>query len=769
MGGVQSGEDDSDEEEAEVHFHLRGRKPPPPPVQQTPEEEAVEEDKANGQESSSTAGTEAAIPQTETTERNPSSSSATPQEPGTDGLRQRKRNEKNTKKDAAAEKTQQPEKNEAADASTAGDPHGLLRFFSAPTGPQSGLIVKLLLLGGVVFAIALYTVPLEESFKQMRDGRYVTTPTPKKGIDKFEFEFTDTDGEMIKVKREKHSKSGKFCVNEYVNGSLEEYNMQYFIIDTVKRTYRDSQWTGHFRPDQNLEEMTSLRDKIFDFMEVTFKDADGDIISVKKERSTKKTCGHSVNIYVNGNLEDVDIKKFNIDVERRTYSDRLGEGRFSEGEDLPKLLALRNQMLGMNTSTAKEPEQQQGGWSTWLEDLMPLDRSFQGHIAWSRYVNHGFFAFATVALSVPPTRSDRKKKDSGESAATNVHKLYWHRYFGLFGCWIPVPYLPLPGNKENTYGVGFCVTGHCACCPDYFSKAAKTGRSCWKFTGGKTAALKFLLGPMVIIHALIYFKVVAIGRLIWHLFILPHNLRNGRLWVLFFAPFPHVTSSAEPSHSAVITSLAFLASAIISFSSAIEATEISFVVFCILFWGGCWCSSFAKSVLWNRLLRGDRYAYENHPDYGATGGIAAVLTFMIRAYPEEPFEFNLYFFTVPFTLCAWQSLVAHAIISAVLVIRPVLLQRAAFNPRESVFLLSDVKKDVWVPGIILDMSPDGTVKVQEEKGVTTVGQEEVARKLRKVSNEAVRDAVGPVLSYISAIIFGAVVYTAWRPHLAVSS
>lgn len=295
-----------------------------------------------------------------------------------------------------------------------------------------------------------------------------------------------------------------------------------------------------------------------------------------------------------------------------------------------------------------------------------LDRSLQARVVRSRYVDHGPFALAAVCL-----------KAGGAPAATpkakaSPAKLYEHRYLGAFRLWLPLPYLPQPGNKADSYGVGLCVLGHCVCVPAMSSRgevkgskagaqadaqAAKpekppkaAGTECWRFQGGKSAALNVMAIPNAALFVLWQFPKYW-GPLSSHATLSMANLGRGRLWVLLAAPFSH-RSWGEVFHTAVL-----LTNALDSFDRA----EVSFIVFLGLYLGGCWAAWLARGVLWRRVLQNDASAFWVQ-EWGASGGLAAQLVFLARVRPAERFQFSLYLVPVPVTLSAWQSCFAHGIV-----------------------------------------------------------------------------------------------------------
>jgi hypothetical protein len=410
---------------------------------------------------------------------------------------------------------------------------------------------------------------------------------------------------------------------------------------------------GTFRPDEDLARIVRIRDMIFGNKELEFTDVDGDVIKLRRERSSHFKSSYSINQYVNGVLEERDVEKFDIDLERRRYEDIHGQGEFKPEEDLGKIARLRNTLFGVNM-TSDEPQT----WGAWLRGRLQLvqDRSFDGHVAWSQYIKHGPIALGTVALNVSATRSEKRKSDTRLPA-----KVYWHRYMGVFGRWLPLPYLPQPGQKANSFGIGFCMLSHCACFPDYWSKPSKTGtkkskdagRGCWRFDGGKSAAFKAMLAPMALLFYL-WLKNPGLWKLLkLNCTLSMENIRGARFYVVFTAPFSHLAIGE------VLTSAIFLASTIDAFDRA----GVSLVVFFLLFFGGGFASWLARDMLWHRLLKGNPSAFYM-AEYGGASGLAAQLVFMAIAHPEEQFFIFMYFATLPFALKAWMCLLIHAVAAA---------------------------------------------------------------------------------------------------------
>eukprot|EP00927_Polykrikos_kofoidii_P006480 TRINITY_DN12620_c1_g1_i1.p1 TRINITY_DN12620_c1_g1~~TRINITY_DN12620_c1_g1_i1.p1 ORF type:complete len:513 (-),score=76.87 TRINITY_DN12620_c1_g1_i1:60-1598(-) len=293
----------------------------------------------------------------------------------------------------------------------------------------------------------------------------------------------------------------------------------------------------------------------------------------------------------------------------------------------------------------------------WRSPLPLLtDRSFEGHIAWSRFVDHAFFSFATVSTSV--TASPASKKNP-----TPPKKLYEHKFLGLFGTWIPLLYLPQPGQKQGHFGVGLCVLSRCICVPDLRGRKGKkknAGESevggssnkhgCWRFEGGKSAALNFIAVPNLVIFFLWQWTAYW-GKLSKHAVLSWENLRRGRLWVLLSAPFSH-RNWQEALRSAMM-----LANTIDSFDSL----HASFAIFLLLYVGGCWSTWLLRTLVWRGLVCGEP-ALRYMEEYGAFGGIAAQWIFLARARPEARYRFSFYMIPIPIELSAWRSLFGHVLV-----------------------------------------------------------------------------------------------------------
>jgi len=295
-----------------------------------------------------------------------------------------------------------------------------------------------------------------------------------------------------------------------------------------------------------------------------------------------------------------------------------------------------------------------GNATAWIPDgldwLVQADRSFEGRVAWSRYVDHGPVVLATVALSVASGQAA-----GGKGSKLAHRKVYEHRYLGVLGHWLPLPYLPQPGQKPGTYGVGVCVLARCVCVPNLRPSTGKTAakasssasKGCWRFQGGKSAVLNVMAVPNMVLFGLWQWPSYW-GRLAGHATLSLANLSRGRLWVLLAAPFSH------RSWGEIIRSGILLANAVDSFDRA----GVSFSVFLALYLGGSWVAWLARGVLWRRLLKNEASAFYAQ-EWGAAGGLAAQLIFLARAWPEERFQFSVYFVPLPLELRAWQSLFAH--------------------------------------------------------------------------------------------------------------
>mmetsp|Transcript_80345 Transcript_80345/g.260390 ORF Transcript_80345/g.260390 Transcript_80345/m.260390 type:complete len:515 (-) Transcript_80345:211-1755(-) len=322
---------------------------------------------------------------------------------------------------------------------------------------------------------------------------------------------------------------------------------------------------------------------------------------------------------------------------------------------------LRDGRYSDATTNSTRAGEVSGGsdWAARWLDYLPImrDKSFDGHVAWSRYVDHGPLALGIVCLSVAPGNVSSKAK-------APTRKLYEHRYLGVFGAWVPLPYLPQPGSKPGIFGAGVCVLSRCVCVPKLGKKGgqAKTGGAttsgrrvapgseCLRFEGGSSAALNVMAIPNIVLFLLWQFP-QNWSKLTRHATLSSTNLSCGRLWVLLLAPFSH-KSIGEIFHTGVL-----LASALGSFDDA----DVSFPVFLALYLVGCWAAWLAKSVVWGRLLNRDPFG-SHKEDWGAAGGLGAQMIFLARVRPEARFQFSLYMIPMPLNLSAWQSCFAHGLL-----------------------------------------------------------------------------------------------------------
>lgn len=305
------------------------------------------------------------------------------------------------------------------------------------------------------------------------------------------------------------------------------------------------------------------------------------------------------------------------------------------------------------------------------------DRSLRGRVAWVRYVDYGALALATVKLSAAATSSSSahaEKKSapvppsSGKAApvASPPRKVYEHQYLGAFGVWVPLPYLPRPGLKPETAGIGLCLLSRCVCVKRPTSRRQRhapktkvsekeqpTGSRCLTFQSGKSAALNV----MVIPNGLLFFLWQWPGfwaRLAAHTTFSLANLQRGRLWVLFTAPFSH------RGWSEIFRTGVLLTTTLDSFYRG----GVCFPVFLSLYLGGSW-AAWACTSAWRRMMQRDQNAYYAQ-EMGASGGLAAQLLFLAGARPEDRFQFSFYFIPVPVQLSAWQSLLAHGAVDVLL-------------------------------------------------------------------------------------------------------
>eukprot|EP00971_Amphidinium_carterae_P065437 1296531-Amphidinium_carterae.1 len=69
--------------------------------------------------------------------------------------------------------------------------------------------------------------------------------------------FTDTDGDMVEMRFEQGH------INQYVNGRVSVSNLQAFNVDKTHRTYQDDGGCGTFRPEEDLDDIISRRDRLF--------------------------------------------------------------------------------------------------------------------------------------------------------------------------------------------------------------------------------------------------------------------------------------------------------------------------------------------------------------------------------------------------------------------------------------------------------------------------------------------------------------------------
>lgn len=306
---------------------------------------------------------------------------------------------------------------------------------------------------------------------------------------------------------------------------------------------------------------------------------------------------------------------------------------------------------------------QVGGWLRYLP--MQKDRSFEGHVAWFQHVDHGPIAIATVCLSVAMETNNTK-------TAPASRKLYEHRYVGVLGTWVPLPYLPQPGSKQGVYGAGVCVLGQCACVPQVGKGKKKDSKSdkvkiggCLRFQGGSSMALNVFAIPILLIYLLWQFP-SNWSFLSSHATLSMANLSRGRLWVLITASLSH-RSFGEIFQTAVL-----LASSLDCFFRA----DVTFHIFILTYLLGTWATWVARVGLCDVAWKGDTNAFYTQ-DWGAAGGLAAQLSFLARIRPDERFQFSLYMIPVPVSLNAWQSCLAHGLLDVCQTRRGVARQIAA--------------------------------------------------------------------------------------------
>jgi len=624
MGGAASKEEEEEEEEEEEHFFFNRAPRPRQVLAQEPSEAGADSNEESADEA----------PTDESGKAKPSES-----------VRQRK----TASSTEAAQSTKKcpPEQKEAESKSV---PEGSPDIPSEPeipcTGPAWKALIILFLSVGIGIGLATWLVPCETSFKAMKDVRYAKAEAGD------EFEFTDTDGDVIMLKKDKTSKFS-YRIDQYVNGMLEERDLKIFDVDPESRTYRDTHGDGDFREGEDVEKIVRLRDAMFGIKELAFTDTDGDHVKLKRERncaSTKQT--HCVNHYLNGSMLARDLKYFHIIQENYTYIAEESYGYFRADADLVELIRLRNEVFG-NVS-AEEPKRD---WSAWLQETTLADGTFNGHVTGHWYVNHGPISLGTVALTVGVAAQAEKSEKSTIGRPPPSNKVYWHRYLGFLGHWLPLPYLPQPGHEANTFGAGVCLLGHCVCFPDKKSKeeSSETGkkkrakkRGCLRFTGGFAAPLNLMRTVNIVFVAL--WRVPQYReKLANHAMISLASVKSCRFWVFLLSPFCQI------SFVDVMITWFFTANAVEIF----ERTAVSFYVFFFIYFGGCWLAWFVRIVVYHILLKGDPRS-KNHLEWGAAGGLAAQLAFSARAFPEDGPPSDAYVFVLPFQLKALMYLFIHA-------------------------------------------------------------------------------------------------------------
>jgi len=301
--------------------------------------------------------------------------------------------------------------------------------------------------------------------------------------------------------------------------------------------------------------------------------------------------------------------------------------------------------------------------SSSLPFFVMTDKSMSSKVSWSRYVDHGPVVLASVHLKSRNPRSASKPAgiDTSRSAKSKstVTKLYEHRYLGILGFWLPLPYMPRPGNKPGVYAVGACILGHCVCMPKLNQprsgsktpppKAVNKSQECWVIKSTKSASLNVMAIPNIILFLMWQWPSnwASLGQ---HATLSASNLARGHFWVLLSAPFSHQHWSSI-FHTGVL-----LASTLDTFDRA----GVSFVIFLMLYLVGSWAAWLARTVLVRGIWHEDECAYYTQ-ECGAAGGLAAQLMFLARIRPEERFSFSIYMIPTPLVLRAWQSCLAHGV------------------------------------------------------------------------------------------------------------
>jgi len=116
------------------------------------------------------------------------------------------------------------------------------------------------------------------------------------------------------------------------------------LEETVQEKAKQADTPGEISEQSSAGAETGAKVDSSDGLDkVQFTDTDGDVILLQVEED-------HVAEYVNGEPELERVERFEIDLEKRTYRDDSGEGRFNESEDLPK---IQTEVQALFTRAAK--------------------------------------------------------------------------------------------------------------------------------------------------------------------------------------------------------------------------------------------------------------------------------------------------------------------------------------------------------------------------------------------------------------------------------
>jgi len=267
----------------------------------------------------------------------------------------------------------------------------------------------------------------------------------------------------------------------------------------------------------------------------------------------------------------------------------------------------------------------------------PAEASFKKYVR-KIYPNESEPAFSFIQMdnSMKQIPTKRKYQDfSIFAVGTTTYHKYRHYHLGVFGGWIPLPYLPRPGTGKHI-GIGLCWKAQCVCMPN-----PEKPEKCFKFEWTRGHFIAFIFGMQTLLYVMTFTPY-------WQLWLDRHTrlsvfnaVSNSKL-SLFLASFAH-TSFFDFLRSCIMVATVV---------DVMFDDNVSDATILALWTVGTWIY-LAAQLIYKKWSRSVAPEYLMHISVqGNSAAICALLGFHYCIDPDSKFDFAFALLPIPMKLGA---------------------------------------------------------------------------------------------------------------------